>query len=77
LNHLVINEIKICENIVILKSEVARVGCVGPPGLRPVKELDPGNFRFLPQEFSLYILCIYTHMQTCVRMYIERELFHE
>jgi hypothetical protein len=66
---------KIRKNTVILKSKAARLGSVGPSRLRPVMGLDAGNFRFLSQQFSLYTLCIYIymHIQTCVRMYIERE----
>jgi len=61
------------ENIVILKSEAANVGCVCPSGLGPVTGLDAGNFRFLPQQFLLYMLYVYTHLQTCLRAYIEKE----
>jgi len=61
------------ENIIILKSEAASVGCVGPPGLGPVTGLNAGNFLYLLQQFSLCMLCVYTHLQTCVLMYIERE----
>ena len=70
------------ENIVILKSEAASVGCVGLSGLSPVTALDAGNFRFLPQLFR-YICYVYIRICKCLYVRIlrererERQLLHE
>ena len=65
-----INEVRISKSTVTLNSEAARVGCGVPSRLRPVTGLDARNFRVLSKHFSLYMLRTYTHMQTCVCMYV-------